>query len=112
MSGNAGGTVANRTASWILASVTAVALFSTSAMSQNIGLVVEGAPDSVAKTLRANSLLVGLETAGNGTPLDFVAAARADYRQILTGLYAEGYYGGTVSILIDGTEAAAIAPLD
>jgi translocation and assembly module TamA len=112
VSGNAGGTVANRTASWILASVTAVALFSTSAMSQNIGFVVEGAPDSVAKTLRANSLLVGLETAGNGTSLDFVAAARADYRQILTGLYAEGYYGGTVSILIDGTEAAAIAPLD
>ncbi|WP_231592750.1 autotransporter assembly complex protein TamA [Pelagovum pacificum] len=45
-------------------------------------------------------------------PSDFVSAARADYRRMLTALYNDGYYGGTVSILIDGREASGIEPLD
>ncbi len=40
-----------------------------------------------------------------------MAAARADYRRLLTGLYAQGYYGGTISILVDGVEAASLDPL-
>lgn len=42
---------------------------------------------------------------------EFVAAARADYRTLLEALYAEGHYGGVVSIRIDGIEAATIDPL-
>ena len=45
-------------------------------------------------------------------PQDFVATARADYRRLLTALYAAGHYAGTISIKIDGREAARIAPLD
>ena len=44
-------------------------------------------------------------------PQDYIAAARADYRRLLTALYAEGYYSGTISITVDGVEAANIAPL-
>lgn len=60
--------------------------------------------------LDAASLLRALPD--DAVPQDYVAAARADYRRLLTALYAEGFYSGTVSILVDGVEAAAIAPLD
>jgi translocation and assembly module TamA len=39
-----------------------------------------------------------------------LAKARGDYRRLLTALYTEGRYGGTISIRIDGREAADIAP--
>ncbi|MFN3663717.1 autotransporter assembly complex protein TamA [Yoonia sp.] len=65
--------------------------------------------DNAEDALTAASLLLSLEdTAG---PQDYVAAARADYRRLLTALYAEGYYSGTVSITVDGAEAANISPL-
>lgn len=39
-----------------------------------------------------------------------IAKARGDYRRLLAALYGEGRYGGTISILIDGREAANLAP--
>lgn len=39
-----------------------------------------------------------------------LAKARGDYRRLLATLYTEGRYGGTISIRIDGREAADIAP--
>lgn len=39
-----------------------------------------------------------------------LAKARGDYRRLLAALYAEGRYGGTISILIDGREAADVPP--
>ena len=39
-----------------------------------------------------------------------LAKARGDYRRLLAALYAEGRYGGTISILIDGREAADLPP--
>jgi len=62
--------------------------------------------------LRGVSLTLSLASTDTPSAQDYVAAARADYRRMITGLYAEGYYGGSVSILIDGREAATIAPLD
>ncbi|MEO1638476.1 MAG: BamA/TamA family outer membrane protein [Pseudomonadota bacterium] len=59
--------------------------------------------------LRAASLLLALED--DAAPQDYIAAARADYRRLLTALYAEGYYAGDISITVDGAEAAGIAPL-
>lgn len=35
-----------------------------------------------------------------------VSLGQADYRRLVAMLYAEGYYSGTISILIDGVEAA------
>ena len=62
--------------------------------------------------LEAASLTLSLEAEGLTAPQDYVAAARADYRRLLAGLYAEGYYGGVISILVDGQEASTIQPLE
>lgn len=62
--------------------------------------------------LEAASLLIAQEAGGEASAEDIVAAARADYPRLLAALYAQGYFGATVSILIDGREAAGIAPLD
>ncbi|MFV0358155.1 autotransporter assembly complex protein TamA [Tropicimonas sp.] len=43
---------------------------------------------------------------------DTLASARAEYRRLLTVLYEEGRYNGTVSVRIDGREAADISPID
>lgn len=59
--------------------------------------------------LNAASLLRALDE--DAAPQDYIAAARADYRRLLTALYAEGYYAGTISITVDGVEASSIAPL-
>lgn len=39
-----------------------------------------------------------------------IAKARGDYRRLLATLYAEGRYGGSISIRIDGREAADLPP--
>lgn len=39
-----------------------------------------------------------------------LADARGDYRRILGALYAQGHYGGTISIRVNGQEAATIEP--
>lgn len=67
--------------------------------------------DQLRGALDEASLLRDLADKSDAVPQDFVAAARADYRRLLTALYAGGYYAGTVSITIDGVEAAQIAPL-
>ncbi|WP_394178700.1 autotransporter assembly complex family protein [Yoonia maritima] len=55
------------------------------------------------------SLLRALDD--TAAPQDYIAAARADYRRLLTALYAEGYYAGQISITVNGIEASNIAPL-
>ncbi len=78
-----------------------------------MNLNLSGTEDAgLVSVLRGASLSVSLAQEGAQSAQDLVAAARADYRRLITGLYSEGYYGGSVSILIDGREAATIAPLD
>ena len=79
---------------------------------QEVTVVLPPGAEGLRDALESASLTTSLDTAGPSTAQDYVAAARADYRRILTGLYANGYFGGTVSITIDGQEAAGIAPLD
>ncbi len=43
---------------------------------------------------------------------EVLAAAQADYARLLEALYAQGFYGASVRILLDGREAATIAPLN
>lgn len=78
---------------------------------QDVQLNVNGANESLHNALRAASLSISLADDGADAPQDYVAAARADYRRLLTGLYAQGYYGGTISILVDGVEASRLDPL-
>ena len=79
---------------------------------QDVSLRVLSDGDALEAPLRGASLSMSLQEADDPKPQDYVAAARADYRRLLTALYAQGYYGGTVSIKVDGREAATIAPLD
>lgn len=39
-----------------------------------------------------------------------LARARGDYKRILSALYNQGYYGGAISILVGGREAAKLPP--
>jgi translocation and assembly module TamA len=39
-----------------------------------------------------------------------LAKARGDYKRLLDTLYGEGRYGGSISILVDGQEAAGLPP--
>lgn len=71
-----------------------------------------GAPEDLRDRLRAASGLVTSKKEDLTDPQDLFAAARADYGRLLAALYGEGYYSGTIRILIDGREAADIAPLD
>jgi translocation and assembly module TamA len=87
---------------WI---TTAFILGAGAATAQDVRLVADTARDA----LNSASLLRKLED--TAAPQDYVAAARADYRRLLTALYAEGYYSGTISITVDGAEAANLAPL-
>lgn len=83
----------------------ALLMSTTAAVAQEVRLV----SDAARSALNEASLLRALDD--TAAPQDYIAAARADYRRLLTALYAEGYYGGTISITVDGVEAFDIAPL-
>ncbi len=69
------------------------------------------APGKFADRLRAALLSIPTAAQEDSTAQDLLAAAQADYARLVGVLYAEGYYGGVVSIRVDGREAADIPPL-
>ncbi|WP_296425546.1 BamA/TamA family outer membrane protein [Yoonia sp.] len=87
--------------------IMAFILGASGAAAQDVQLV----SDTARGALDEASLLRDLADKPDAVPQDYIAAARADYRRLLTALYAAGYYAGTVSITIDGVEAAALDPL-
>lgn len=74
-------------------------------------VVGENKDAALAKSLRGASLLLSQKSDGATDASDMFAAARADYARILGALYAEGHYAATISIRIDGREAAEIPAL-
>ena len=70
-----------------------------------------GASRDVAQALEQASLLAAASREGVTSPTELMAAARAEYARMVGALYSEGYYGGTVRVLVDGREAAGIDPL-
>jgi translocation and assembly module TamA len=58
----------------------------------------------------ASTLWQDREKAASGAA-GLLAKARGDYRRLLATLYSEGRYGGTISITVDGREAADL-PVD
>ncbi|MFC0278909.1 autotransporter assembly complex family protein [Falsigemmobacter intermedius] len=77
-----------------------------------VEFVVSGAPEALAESIRSTSLTQSAYTDNRRDAQEIFAAARSDYARILGTLYAEGYYSGTINILIDGREASGIAPLN
>ena len=83
---------------------------------------VIGDPQPYTATLQTNAtgdIESAIRNASNliadqGTPASgasgLLAKARADYRRILAALYNQGYYGGTINILVGGREAANLPP--
>ncbi|MCO0612571.1 autotransporter assembly complex protein TamA [Lutimaribacter sp. EGI FJ00015] len=67
--------------------------------------------DALTETLNAASILRAAQAEGTTQPQDVLSAALSDYRRLTETLYAQGYYGGTISIRLDGQEAARIPPL-
>jgi translocation and assembly module TamA len=66
--------------------------------------------ENLEKLLKgASTLWQDREKAASGAA-GLLAKARGDYRRLLATLYSEARYGGTISILIDGREAADLAP--
>jgi len=75
-----------------------------------IGLAVAGGDDGLREEIIAALSTRTLIIEGQDDPQGLVAAAQADYRRIVTALYANAYYGPTVSITLDGREAAQVSP--
>lgn len=75
-------------------------------------LTVGGGSENLESALSAASLLVAARDEGVSDPQELLAAARADYARLIAVLYDYGRFGGTISIRVDGREAAAIQPLD
>lgn len=69
-----------------------------------------GGDETVADALNGASLLVADKEKPASGSAGLIAKARSDYQRLLAALYTEGYYGGSISILIDGREAGQLAP--
>ncbi|SDP33094.1 autotransporter secretion outer membrane protein TamA [Phyllobacterium sp. YR620] len=70
----------------------------------------QGEDKATTKLVAGASSLVEDEDKPASGAAGLIAKARGDYRRILGALYADGRYGGTISIKIDGREAADIPP--
>lgn len=76
-----------------------------------LSLQVAGSDAGLEESLLNASLVAAAKRDGTTQGDALLAAARADYARFVGALYAAGYFGGTVSILVDGREAASIPPI-
>ena len=71
---------------------------------------VAGGDEAITEVIEnASSLYADQEKPASGAA-GLIAKARNDYQRLLGALYAEGYYGGSISIRIDGREAGDLLP--
>jgi translocation and assembly module TamA len=77
-----------------------------------VDFAVTGDTDATESILKgASGLWNDREKAASGAA-GLMAKARSDYKRLLAALYAEGRYGGTISIQIAGREVADLQPDD
>lgn len=74
-----------------------------------VEISVTGDPELESTLKGASNLWKDREKAASGAA-GLMAKAKGDYRRLLATLYQEARYGGTISIMIDGREAADLAP--
>jgi len=97
----------------LIGGMTALAALATPAGAlEPVEFTVTSGPDGLKKDLRNASALLGLQSEGKTAAEDVFSAARAEYGRLVSAAYAAGYYSPVVHVLIDGREAAGIAPLD
>lgn len=73
---------------------------------------VAGSDKKLDRALRQASILVQARPDDASDPLDLFSGAQADYQRLLSVLYAQGYYSGSIHILIDDREAADLSLVD
>jgi translocation and assembly module TamA len=95
----------------LLLAVAAILAAGPAAPLDPVELTAPDAPGDLGRMLRASSLTVAAQEQGRVDAQDIYAAARQDYARLLGVLYAAGHYSGTISIRLDGREAADIPPL-
>ena len=66
--------------------------------------------DELDAAIRGASALLADQNEPASGAAGLLAKARGDYRRITGALYGQGYYGGTINILVDGVEAARLPP--
>ena len=105
------GSAVHRRGQW-LAPVALAVMAAPALAATQVDFTAPGADKALLAALKAASVILSTQAAGNAQPQDLFAAARADYGALIGALYAAGHYGPVIHILIDGKEAAGIAPLD
>jgi translocation and assembly module TamA len=96
----------------VLALVAAMAQAPAGHALDTLDFTTPGADSALESSLRAASLLLVGKAENTTSAQDLFAAARADYARLIGVLYSEAHYSGVIHILLDGREAADIAPLD
>lgn len=81
------------------------------AQATEVSLFAPKVSKDFATKLRSESIAIQTAARENTSPQDMLAAAQADYARLTGVLYAAGYYGGVISITVDGREAAQVQPL-
>ena len=91
-----------------LAGVCAVALLIAppSGALESVSFETLGAPADLDTALRASSVLLIAQSEDTQDVNAVLAAARADYQRLIGALYEYGYYGGVISIKVDGAEVS------
>lgn len=72
---------------------------------------LRGGDSTLERALRSASLLKSAQDEGLLDPFEVYTVARAEYGQLIGIFYEAGYYAPTISVRIDGREAAEISPL-
>ena len=96
---------------FVLCLAGALTLGQTGHALDRVQFTVSSPDDDLGTALRAASALLALSNEED-QPDQVLAAARAEYGRLVGALYAQGHYSAVVSVLLDGREAAGIAPLD
>jgi translocation and assembly module TamA len=92
--------------------VAAISCATASHAQDSIAFNVTDDQPKLTEDLRSASLLLALPREERADTQAVFAAARGEYGRLIGALYAKGYYSPVINVLIDGREAAGIAPLD
>ncbi|MEO1106175.1 MAG: outer membrane protein assembly factor, partial [Pseudomonadota bacterium] len=84
---------------------------SPDAIAYETEVTVVGESRALTRQLSGASRLVENSRDPSPSPAALLATARGDYQRLLSVLYSQGHYGGTISITVDGREAADM-PID
>jgi translocation and assembly module TamA len=80
------------------------------AQTYTLDLTVTSADGDLTKVVRNASSLARDEKRPPAGTAGLIARARGDYPRIIAALYAQGYYGGSIEIRIDGRPAETMRP--